>query len=148
MVLVTWNPGPANAGDWSPREWDAMIAKHRGGAIESDRSCVGRHRNNIEPGDCCYLLRQGSFGRGILAIGRVESYPTANTHRTGPGRPTNYVEIQWTASLRLDDRITTKELAHRVPGVRWSQIYQSGHVITDETAVNALAAAWSDRCTT
>jgi hypothetical protein len=144
-VIVTWNPGRDNGGDWSPEQWDAMIAEHRGGAIESDRWCVGRHRNNIAPGDCCYLLRQGGFGRGILARGLVQSYPTADTDRAGPRRPANHVDIGWTSSLRLDDRITTDELAQRVPGVHWSQIYQSGHVIKDEIAVNALAAVWRDR---
>jgi hypothetical protein len=144
-VIVTWNPGRNNAGDWSPREWDRMVAKNQGAAIETDRWCVGRHRNNIEPGDGCYLLRQGTFGRGIVAVGQVASYPTANAYRGEAGRPTNYVEIEWRASLPIDDRITTEELGQRVPGIRWSHLYQSGHVVMSETTVQALAAVWTDR---
>jgi hypothetical protein len=144
-IVVTWNPGRDNDGDWSPHEWDDMVARQRGGPIDSDRWCVGRHRNHIEPGDVCYLLRQGSFGRGIVARGSVESHPMAHLHGSESGRSTNFVEIDWTASLPLDDRITTEELFELVPGVKWSQIYQSGHIIRDQETHDALAEVWTQR---
>ena len=76
-VLLTWNPGRDNDQQWSPEEWEAdMVARFSEGRTRDSTWSVGNRVHGIEPGDRAYLLRQGTHGRGLVAVGEITSGPT------------------------------------------------------------------------
>lgn len=144
-VLLTWNPGPDDDHVWTPEEWhEVMVVPHLAGRVVETTWGVGRHRNNIGPGDTAFLYRQGLHGRGIVARGVIETSPE---HGVRPGRArgraSNFVHVSWQDSVPIDLAIEVEELEALAPEFPWRQVYSSGRQLPP-TVASRLARAWTD----
>jgi hypothetical protein len=78
-ILPTWNPGPHNDEQWSPEQWEIEMVDGTSESRTYDgRWSVGNRVQGIETGDRAYLLRQGTHGRGLVAIGDITSEPSTD----------------------------------------------------------------------
>jgi hypothetical protein len=129
-ILMTWNPGPDDDQQWSPAKWERTMVKETaaGRTVETGWS-VAHRRNDIEPGDLAYLYRQGEHGRGLVAIGEIQTEPVEDERWDDPKRTANYVRIEWIECVSLDDRITIEELEAAIPTFPWEQVYSSGREV-------------------
>lgn len=126
-VLLTWNPGPLDEHEWTPEEWeDAMVVPYLQGRTVTTRWSVGRHVNDIEPGDTAFMLRQGDWGRGIVARGIIRSHPKAGPHWGKACASTNYVDVEWQEAVPTSLAIDVEELEMLIPEFAWGQVYGSG----------------------
>lgn len=140
-VLLTWNPGPDNAEQYTPEQWlDAMVlALQAGEQPEGNRWSIGTNWHVIAKGELVCMLRQGVHGRGIVATGVVTTDPFTAAHwdKTKSG-DTHYVNVAWGRAIPLNEMITLGELEERVPGFPWNQVYSSGRTVEGEPG-DALA---------
>lgn len=146
-VLLTWNPGIYDDLIFTFSEWlDEMVVPHVNGDIVDGSWSVGRHVNNIGPGDVAYLFRQGECGRGIVARGIIQSTPASGRHwdpvRAAAGKTTNYVDVKWTAVVPTDVALELEDLEQSVPEFAWDKVYSSGRVMPQEDG-DLLAKEWS-----
>jgi hypothetical protein len=141
-ILLTWNPGPDNDEQWSPEQWDSdMVLGTAAGQSYDGRWSVGNRVQGIEPGDRAYLLRQGTHGRGVVAIGEITSEPfTAESWREDGGTA-QYVDVTWLEAVPLDERIDIQDLKSAIPEFGWDTVYSSGREITGQGAV--LEELWA-----
>lgn len=140
-ILLTWNPGSDNAEQWSPEQWDSEMVLGTAGQSHEGRWSVGNRIQGIEPGDRAYLFRQGTHGRGIVAIGEITSEPfTAESWREDGGTA-QYVYVTWLEAVPLDERIDIEDLQSAIPGFDWNSVYSSGREITGQGA--ALEELWA-----
>ena len=146
-ILLTWNPGPDDDQQWTPEEWERTMVKETdaGRTIEGGWSVANR-KNDIEPGDLGYLYRQGDHGRGLVAIGEIQSEPYEGRHWSDPKRTTNYVDVEWMECLPLGDRITVEELAAAIPTFKWETVFSSGREVKGADG-SKLEELWTIRTT-
>ena len=131
-ILLTWNPGPGNDEQWTPRQWRAVAARIQAGERITGNWSVSNRRHNIEPGDIGCLFRQGEHGRGIVAVGEIRSEPYEDVHWAGAG-VTNYVDIEWTHAMDLNG-ITLETLEAGAPSFSWRRVYSSGREVAGRAA--------------
>lgn len=141
-ILLTWNPGPHNLEQWSPEQWEAEMVE---GTSESrtygGRWSVGNRVQGVEPGDRAFLLRQGTHGRGIVAIAEITSPPYTDRSWRDGDETAQYVDVTWLEAVPLEERLDIQELKTEVPVFKWDSVYISGRGITDhETDLKKL---WS-----
>jgi hypothetical protein len=145
-ILLTWNPGPYNDEQWSPGQWESDMVE---GTSESktydSRWSVGNRVQCIEPGDRAYLLRQGTHGRGVVAIGDITSEPFTDESWRGDGGTAQYVYVTWLEAVPLDQRIDIQDLKAAIPEFKWDNVYSSGREITEHGA--ALEELWFGQAT-
>lgn len=142
-VLLTWNPGPFNDHAWTPQHWnDGMVAELAAGRAVRTTWSVGRHVNNIEPGDAAYMFRQGDWGRGIVARGIIRSHPWEGEHWARDGETTHYVDIDWQEAVPTEIAIEVEELEEFIPEFGWRRVYASGRRVTGN-AEKKLAHLWA-----
>ncbi|MDC5698987.1 DUF3883 domain-containing protein [Intrasporangium calvum] len=136
-VLLTWNPGPDNDDQYTPEEWleDMVLPLQAGEPPEGDRWSIGTNWKKIQEGDPVCMLRQGIYGRGIVATGVITSAPFTAPHwnETKSG-DAHYVNVSWGRAMDLNHMITLKELERQVPRFPWNQVYSSGRIIEGEPA--------------
>ncbi len=140
-ALLTWNPGPDNAEQYTPEEWlkEMVLPLQAGLQPYGDRWSIGTNWNVIEEGDLVCMLRQGAHGRGIVATGVVTTDPFTDAHwdKTKSG-DAHYVHVAWGRAMPLNEMITLEELDQRVPDFPWNKVYSSGRIIEGESG-DALA---------
>lgn len=144
-ILCTWNPGPDDSDQYTHEEWDEFV-ESVDDALEDDngirgRWSVGRRVRGIDPGDTAYLLRQGVHGRGIVATGTIRSTPYSAEDWRGDRDSAQYVDIEWTVAVPLDEMLPTETLEERLPEVRWDTIPSSGREVKG-TSGNRLHDLW------
>ena len=141
-ILMTWNPGRANNATWDPIQFeDTLVAPFLEGKTRRTRWSVGRHHNNIGPGDSAFLYRQGECGRGIVAHGIIRSHPKPGKHWAKKGKTANYVYIDWDEAVPVDLAFDVDDLEKAVPGFAWKQVYGSGRRVPDGDG-DKLEKAW------
>jgi hypothetical protein len=144
FVLLTWNPGPLNERVFTPEEWDARVVAPylRGETVEMTWG-VGRHVNNIEPGDTAFMYRQGAWGRGIVARGTIRTRPwTGPNGRTGAGT-TNHVDVEWRESVPTGAALELGDLEAVAPEFGWRQVYASGRQLPAATGAK-VSREWEE----
>lgn len=145
-ILLTWNPGPYNDEQWSPEMWEIEMVEGTSESRTLDgRWSVGNRVQGIEPGDRAYLLRQGTHGRGVVAIGEVTSEPFPDESWRDDGGTTQYVYVTWLEAVPLDQRIDIQDLKSEIPEFKWDNVYSSGRDITEHGA--ALEGLWFGQAT-
>jgi hypothetical protein len=143
-VLLTWNPGPLDDHVWTREQWDdAMVVPHLEGLTVETTWGVGRHVNNIEPGDSAFMLRQGGRGRGIVARGVIRSRPWQAPHWQKAGETTNLVDVEWHESVPVGHAIDPDELDELVPGFGWRTVYSSGRQVPSSVSPR-LEELWKE----
>ncbi|WP_460664565.1 protein NO VEIN domain-containing protein [Kribbella swartbergensis] len=115
------------------------------GQTYDGRWSVGNRVRGIEPGDRAYLLRQGTHGRGVLAIGEIMSEPYADDSWRADGGTAQYVDVTWLEAVPLEERIDIRDLRTAVPDFNWDSVYSSGRDITEYGA--ALEELWVGHAT-
>jgi hypothetical protein len=118
-----------------------MVAPHLAGQTVRTTWSVGRHVNNIEPGDTAFMYRQGDFDRGIVARGIIRSYPWEGPHWEDEGKTTNYVDIDWQECVPTDESMDLEFLESLLPNFAWRQVYASGRQLPAPEG-SKLALAW------
>ena len=142
FLLLTWNPGPLNNHVFTPERWiDALVAPYLRGETVTTSWGVGRHVNNIDPGDVAFLYRQGQWGRGIVARGLLLSHPWAAPNQARGGRVTNHVDVEWREAVPTDLAIDVDELESLAPEFGWRQVYSSGRQLPVATG-ERLSREW------
>lgn len=142
FVLLTWNPGPTDDHAWSSQQWnDEMVAPHLSGNTVRTTWSVGRHVNNIEPGDTAFMYRQGSLERGVVARGIIRSHPWEGPHWEDEKKVTHYVDVEWQECVPVDELMDLDFLEDLLPGFAWRQVYASGRQLP-ATAGRKLDLAW------
>lgn len=127
FVLLTWNPGSDDNHAWDPDTWnDEMVTPTLAGKIVRTSWSVGRHINNIGPGDVAFMYRQGEFGRGVVARGIIRSHPLEDVRWDDDTRPCNYIDIEWQECLPIDLAADVEQLEKLAPEFAWRQVYASG----------------------
>jgi hypothetical protein len=144
FVLLTWNPGPRNEHVFTPEEWDAAVVapNSRGDAVEMTWG-VGRHVNNIEPGDTAFMYRQGAWGRGIVARGTIRTHPWAGPDQRQPGGTRNHVDLEWQESVPTDMAMDLGDLEALAPEFGWRQVYASGRQLPVATGAK-VSREWKE----
>ena len=104
---------------------------------------VGRHVNNIEPGDVAFLYRQGPCGRGVVARGLLRSHPWAAPNQARGGRVANHVDVEWREAVPTDLAIDVDELEALAPEFAWRQVYSSGRQLP-VAAGERLSREWQE----
>lgn len=141
-ILLTWNPGPDNAEQWSPEQWDSeMVLGTAAGQSHEGRWSVGNRVQGIEPGDRAYLLRQGTHGRGVVAIGEITSEPFSDESWRDDSETAQYVYVTWIEAVPLDERIDIQDLRSAIPEFGWNTVFSSGREITRHGA--ELEGLWA-----
>jgi hypothetical protein len=145
-LLLTWNPGPHNDEQWSPEQWEIeMVDGTSEGRTYDGRWSVGNRVQDIEPGDRAYLLRQGTHGRGLVAIGDITSEPYTDDSWRDDGGTAQYVDVNWLEAVPLEQRVDIHDLKAAIPAFKWDNIYNSGRDITEHGA--ALEELWFGQAT-
>ncbi len=144
FLLLTWNPGPLDDHVFTPDQWnDRLVAPYlRGGTVTTSWG-VGRHVNNLEPGDVAFLYRQGQWGRGIVARGVLRSQPWPAPNQARGGRITNHVDVEWREAVPTDLAIDVDELEALAPEFGWRQVYSSGRQLPVATG-ERLSREWQE----
>jgi hypothetical protein len=143
-LLLTWNPGPLDEHVFTPEAWhDALVAPYLRGETVTTSWGVGRHVNNIEPGDVAFLYRQGRWGRGIVARGIIRSHPWAAPHWARPGGTTNHVDVEWQESVPVEVSLDLADLETLAPEFAWRQVYSSGRQLPAATAAK-VSRDWKE----
>jgi hypothetical protein len=115
------------------------------GRTYDGRWSVGNRVQGIEPGDRAYLLRQGTHGRGLVAIGDITSEPFTDDSWRNDGGTAQYVYVTWLEAVPLEQRVEIHDLMAAIPAFRWDNIYSSGRDITEHGA--ALEGLWFGQVT-
>jgi hypothetical protein len=115
------------------------------GRTYDGRWSVGNRVQGIEPGDRAYLLRQGTHGRGLVAIGDITSEPFTDDSWRDEGRTAQYVYVTWLEAIPLEQRVDIHDLMAAIPALKWDNIYSSGRDITEHGA--ALEGLWFGQVT-
>jgi hypothetical protein len=145
-ILLTWNPGPDNDEQWSPEQWESdMVDGTAEGRTYDGRWSVGNRVQGIDAGDRAYLLRQGTHGRGLVAIGEITSEPFPDESWRGDGGTAQYVYVTWLEAVPLEMRIDSQELKSSIPEFKWDNVYSSGREISEHGAV--LEELWFGQAT-
>jgi len=131
-ILLTWNPGPDDDEQWSPEEWQIKMVEgtSEGRTYESDWS-VGNRVQGIDAGDRAYMLRQGTHGRGVVAVGKITSAPFTDASWREDGRTAQYVYVTWIEAVPLNQRVDIEDLKAAIPEFEWGKVYSSGRDITE-----------------
>jgi hypothetical protein len=138
FLLLTWNPGPLDDHVFTPEQWnDRLVAPYLRGETVTTSWGVGRHVNDIEPGDVAFMYRQGQWGRGIVARGILLSRPWAAPNQARAGRVTNHVDVEWQEAVEVD------ELEALAPEFGWRQVYSSGRQLPAATG-EKLSREWQE----
>jgi hypothetical protein len=131
-VLLTWNPGPDDDEQYTPKQWldEMVLPLQEGRPPDGDRWSIGTNWKIIEAGDMVCMFRQGVHGRGIVATGVI----TRGAFRASHWNPNKtgdawYVNVAWNRALELNQMITIDELAREVPGFAWNKVYSSGRIV-------------------
>lgn len=146
-LLLTWNPGADDDHVWSPEEWyQEMVRPTSAGDTVIDNWSIWLNRRSVAPDDRVYLYRQGSHGRGLVAVGHTTSgaFPAPRWDDPDPDSSADYVDVVWTTCLPLEERITVEELDAAVPEFRWSQVFASGRRLTEPVAAK-VDRLWDHR---
>ncbi len=144
FVLLTWNPGPLNERVFTPEAWDArVVAPYLRGETVTTSWGVGRHVNNIEPGDVAFLYRQGQWGRGVVARGIIRSHPWAAPNQARGGRVTNHVDVEWRESVPTGAALELGDLEAVAPEFGWRQVYASGRQLPAATGAK-VSREWEE----
>jgi len=131
-ILLTWNPGPDNDEQWSPEEWQLeMVEGTSEGRTYDGRWSVGNRVQGIDDGDRAYLLRQGTHGRGVVAVGEITRGPFTDASWREDGRTAQYVDVTWSEAVSLDQRVDIEDLKAAIPEFEWGKVYSSGREITE-----------------
>jgi hypothetical protein len=104
---------------------------------------VGRHVNDIEPGDVAFMYRQGQWGRGIVARGILLSRPWAAPNQARAGRVTNHVDVEWQEAVPTGLAVEVDELEALAPEFGWRQVYSSGRQLPAATG-EKLSREWQE----
>ncbi len=145
-ILLTWNPGPHNDEQWFPEQWEIeMVDGTSEGRTYDGRWSVGNRVQGIEPGDRAYLLRQDTYGRGLVAIGDITSEPFTDDSWRNDGGTAQYVYVTWLEAVLLEQRVDIHDLMAAIPAFKWDNIYSSGRDITEHGA--ALEGLWFGQVT-
>src|ERR1035437_8487805 len=108
-VLLTWNPGPYDEDQYTPEQWldGIVIPLQSGEQPEGDRWSIGTNWKSIAVGDAVCMLRQGSHGRGIVALGSITEAPYVDAHwNTEKGGEGHHVHVQWDPAIDINQIIT------------------------------------------
>jgi 5-methylcytosine-specific restriction protein B len=136
-LLLTWNP------DRWRMDFDRFVARTQAGEPVEGGWSVGNRRHGIGPGDRAFLNRQGSSGRGLVALGEVVSEPYDDEHWSGEGGSSRYVQVRWSEFRRLEDALLLDELESVAPEFAWRKVYASGRTLPESVA-NRLVQLWAD----
>ncbi|MFC8930532.1 protein NO VEIN domain-containing protein [Rhodococcus sp. NPDC057135] len=139
-LIVTWNP---DQWDWGADYYDAIERTAMGESVPDSWSTGGR-KSGVDPEDRVFLLRQGAHGRGIVACGSVTSEVYEDDHWDGSSRSANYVRIEWSTVLAVEDMLPTADLEAAMPKQHWSP--RGGGIILTATAALELEELWSQHC--
>jgi hypothetical protein len=115
------------------------------GKPEESADAMHHRVQGIEPGDRAYLLRQGTHGRGLVAIGDVTSEPFTDDSWRNDGGTAQYVYVIWLEAVPLEQRVDIHDLMAAIPAFKWDNIYSSGRDITEHGA--ALRGLWFGQVT-
>jgi hypothetical protein len=93
------------------------------------------------PGTVVHLMLQGR-SRGLVGRGVVRSAPYPAFRADQPGRMGQHVLVAWDHLLPVEERIRPEELAVRVPGVAWGELYAPA-VVLPFRAAHELERVWA-----
>ncbi len=131
-ILLTWNPGPDNDEQWSPEEWQTeMVEGTSEGRTYDNNWSVGNRVQGIDAGDRAYMLRQGTHGRGVVAVGEITSAPFTDASWREDGGTAQYVYVTWIEAVPLDQRVDIEDLKAAIPELKWNSVYSSGRDFTE-----------------
>lgn len=132
-ILLTWNPGATNDEEWTPEEFNTdMVEGTAEGRVIHARWSVARRVRGIHVGDRAFLLRQGNFGRGIVAVGKIEREPYSDVHFRDPGAMCQYVKVAWEDAVPVEDAISIETLDAETT-FDWHHVLSSGWGLDDVT---------------
>ena len=140
--LGTWNPLNWS---WEEHGYAAEIARTASGEIVSDTWSLNIRRSGVSIGDRCFILRQGSDMRGIVASGTFTSEIYIGPHYSGEDREQAMAEIDFDTILAPEDRLPVEDLKATIPGVIWDRLQGSG-VQVDPRYEEELEQLWADHC--
>jgi hypothetical protein len=136
-VVLGWDPD--RGARWVP-PYDRALAQ-----FDAVGSAVLPWRIDGEPmpapGTVVHLMLQGRR-RGLVGRGVVRSAPYAAFHADRPGVLAPHVLVAWDHLLPLDEPISAEELAVRVPGVGWGELYAPA-VLLPFRAAHELDRVWA-----
>lgn len=138
-LIVTWNPSKWKMDDGA---FDEAVEATASAAEFEARWSIGVRSGGIAPGDQVFLLRQ-QRDSDLVAEGYCTSGAYADDHWDGSGGLANYVDVNWTTWLPVQDRLPTDTLLARVPEGRWNRLQASGTRIP-ALATAALVAVWQE----
>jgi len=136
VVLMGWDPERGTR--WVPPYGTVVDQVAAGGRATVPWQLHGEH--SPLTGTRVHLLLQG-HERGLVGLGTVASGPFLSAAHAMPGTLATHVLITWQALLPVAERITPDELAVRVPGIAWDDVYGEVHVISPN-AQHALERLW------
>lgn len=141
IVLFTWNPDKFKISD---RQWNREILQIQDSGFLYGRWSAGNSTRLIKPQDKAFLYRQGNQ-RGLVAYGTVISdvYQDLSWNEEAEeDELTNYVEIQWTAMLPIEKRLTSERLNKELPYVSW--VRQASGTTVESRAHTKLLKLWDE----
>ena len=143
-ILVTWNPGPDNDEQYTPEQWKDEVADplSPGGLVIEGSWDVGGRTQGIDPGDRVYLLRQGTHGRGIVALGEFTSPPEPRPHWRNDGTFGQFTDIDWSDAVEIDNRLDIDVLKAEIPEFDWNSVRRGGRDVTPYG--DRIEALWAD----
>ena len=134
VFILVWNPKrfPIDADDWA-----AEVDLIQGGGSHVGQWSTGKRKGGIELGDRCVLFRADN-NRGIVAAGDAASVVHPDLHwnpkRAKKKELANYVSVEWTWQVPIEQRISVEVLRAKVPDAPWDNLIGSGVQLDDKSA--------------
>lgn len=138
-ILLTWNPDV-----WfiSDETWTAWIDEVARDGVSHGNWSTG-HNKSIQPGDRCYLVKQGKGPRGIVASGWASSDVYQDERTEGAGDVENAVEVDWDTVVDPEAPLPMDRLKAKVPEVNWRYLMTSG-ITAKPAAEEKIARLWEE----
>lgn len=138
-ILLTWNPDVWSISDEMWTDWLEEVARN---GISHGNWSTGRNKS-IQPGDRCYLVKQGKEPRGIVASGWAVSDVYQDERTEGAGDVENAVEVDWDDVVDPEAPLPMDRLKAKVPEVNWRYLLSSG-ITAKPAAEEKIARLWEE----
>jgi hypothetical protein len=139
--VLTWNPDVWEGMD--DEDWDGFAERYDPDFRETTWS-TGTRKSGIQKGDRLVFLRQGSHGRGIIALGVATTEIEERSHFNDPDKFARYVDVRWTSARTIEQRLPTELLIAMVPDVPWNNLQGSGVRVPDHST-DTLLRLWEQQ---
>lgn len=138
VFLLTWNPRRWPISD---SDWQAECEEIRAGKTISGAWSIGVRTSGINPGDSVLLVRVARE-RGIVASGVATSTAYKSLHYDDRRRKrrdlANFVNVEWTHQVEIENRLRTEKLLAEFPEVAWNNLMGSGVKVVEDVAETLL----------